>query len=79
MRVALVNMPVSDVGFPSLGLSLLKAALSRRKVTSDIHCLSNWFAEAIGMEQYNALARGKPPVHDLCAGWLFSEEIVWRP
>lgn len=78
MRVALVNMPVSQLEIPSLGLSLLKAEMAERNIHTDIHYLSNWFGEAIGYPLYSTLARGEPMVHDLNAEWLFAEAL-WGP
>lgn len=51
-RVLIVNMPFSNLRWPNLGPSLLKAALQRRGIGCDLAYLSFDFAERIGLEDY---------------------------
>ena len=49
-RVLIVNMPFSNLGWPNLGPSLLKAALTRRGIGSDLAYFNFDFAERIGID-----------------------------
>lgn len=51
-RVLLVNMPFSNLRWPNLGISLLKAALARRGIGCDLAYLNYDFAERVGLEAY---------------------------
>ncbi|NQT38405.1 MAG: RiPP maturation radical SAM protein 1 [Planctomycetes bacterium] len=55
-RVLLVNMPFSNLRWPNLGPSLLKAALPRRKIPCEIAYFNFDFAERVGLEHYNWIA-----------------------
>ena len=55
-RVLLVNMPFSNLRWPNLGPSLLKAALTRRGIDCDMAYLNFDFAERIGIEAYEWVA-----------------------
>jgi ribosomal peptide maturation radical SAM protein 1 len=55
-RVLLVNMPFSNLRWPNLGPSLLKAGLLRRGVACDMAYLNFDFAERIGLEPYEWVA-----------------------
>lgn len=55
-RVALVAMPFGAVDRPSLGISLLKAALVQRGIACDIHYLSFLFAARITLPLYDSLS-----------------------
>lgn len=54
--VVLVNMPFSSLRWPNLGPSLLKAALTRRRVESEIVYFNFDLAERLGAEHYAWLA-----------------------
>jgi ribosomal peptide maturation radical SAM protein 1 len=54
--VLLINMPFSNLRWPNIGPSLLKAALIRRGIGCDIAYLNFDFAERIGAEYYTWLA-----------------------
>lgn len=51
-RVLLVNMPFSNLRWPNLGISLLKAALARRGIGCDVAYLNFDFAERVGFDTY---------------------------
>jgi ribosomal peptide maturation radical SAM protein 1 len=55
-RVLIVNMPFSNLRWPNLGPSLLKAALVRRGIGCDMAYLNFDFAERVGLEHYDWLA-----------------------
>lgn len=55
-RVLLVNMPFSNLRWPNLGPSLLKAALMRRGIGCDVAYLNFDFAERIGLDAYTWIA-----------------------
>ena len=55
-RVLIVNMPFSNLRWPNLGPSLLKAALTRRGIGSDLAYFNFDFAERIGIDNYNWIA-----------------------
>ncbi len=70
LRVCLVNMPLAAIYRPSLGLSLLAAAL--RKAGIEVRTLypNIWFAEYFGLPLYEALLSTR--TEDALADWLFS-------
>jgi radical SAM superfamily enzyme YgiQ (UPF0313 family) len=55
-RVLIVNMPFSNLRWPNLGPSLLKAALARRGIGCDMAYLNFDFAERIGLDRYTWIA-----------------------
>jgi ribosomal peptide maturation radical SAM protein 1 len=55
-QVLLVNMPFSNLRWPSLGPSLLKAALGRRGIGCDMAYLNFNFAERVGLDLYGWIA-----------------------
>lgn len=55
-RVLIVNMPFSNLRWPNLGPSLLKAGLARRGIGCDIAYFNFDFAERIGLDHYGWLA-----------------------
>ncbi len=55
-RVLIVNMPFSNLRWPNLGPSLLKAGLARRGIACDIAYLNFDFAERVGLEPYEWIA-----------------------
>ncbi|QIE45511.1 RiPP maturation radical SAM protein 1 [Pseudohalocynthiibacter aestuariivivens] len=72
-NVAFVNMPLSTTQQPSLGLSLLKAALQEASIDSDIHYLNIWYAEVVGLD---ILARIEElPTAQLVGESLFVEAL----
>ena len=55
-RVLILNMPFSNLRWPNLGPSLLKAALAQRGIGCDLAYLSFDFAERIGLDRYTWIA-----------------------
>ena len=55
-RVLIVNMPFSNLRWPNLGPSLLKAALGRRGIGCEVAYLNFDFAELLGLEHYYWIA-----------------------
>jgi ribosomal peptide maturation radical SAM protein 1 len=74
--VVLVSMPFGPVFSPSLGLSLLKAALARQGVVASVRYFTIRFAEAVGQNFYCGIAEnGRPAVEDLAGEWLFNRAL----
>src|SRR5260221_7959242 len=75
-EVALVSMPFGPLFSPSIGLSLLKAALTREKISSRIHYFTIRFAELITSRFYLGIANGvRPSVRSLAGEWIFSAAL----
>jgi hypothetical protein len=55
-RVAIVNMPFSNLRWPNIGPSLLKAGLARCGIACDVVYLNFDFAEQVGLEDYYWIA-----------------------
>ncbi|MFH1922657.1 MAG: RiPP maturation radical SAM C-methyltransferase [Planctomycetota bacterium] len=55
-RVLIVNMPFSNLRWPNIGPSLLKAALVRRAIGCDVAYLNFAFAERVGIDRYEWIA-----------------------
>lgn len=77
-RVALVSMPFVDVNRPSIGLSLIKAHLTKRGIETDLHYLNLKFQELIDPKFYLWLVVGRPAQH-LLGEWIFSHALSGRP
>lgn len=73
--VLLISMPFGPLAQPSIGLSLLKAAVRRHQIDADILYLTLPFAELIGPSLYMQIANGIPSVVDLVGEWLFSRAL----
>lgn len=72
--VALISMPFGGVDRPPVGVTTLKAALTRRGVDSDIHFLNMVFAQWTGPQLYQWLSDRAS--HTLFAGeWMFASEF----
>lgn len=69
----LINMPFGGAHAPSIGLSLLKAALDRDGLPCEIRYLNQQFAERIGDEQYERIATGGSRA--LLGDWIFAERL----
>ncbi len=55
-RVLIVNMPFSNLRWPNLGPSLLKAALTRPGIDSELAYFNFDFAERVGLDNYSWIA-----------------------
>ncbi len=71
--IALVNMPVAATQTPSLGLSILKSALTDLNISTDVHYLNMKYAEFVGLEVLEALET--IPTAQLIGDWIFSEAL----
>ena len=70
MEVCLVSMPFADVQRPSIALGLLKAALARADIESEVVYGNFHFAESIGLVAYDAMQSA--PTDHLIGEWCFS-------
>ena len=67
-------MPFGSLERPALGISLLKAGMTRNNKTCDIRHLTNIFAKYIGFDEYNWISTKLP--HTAFAGeWVFSDMV----
>jgi ribosomal peptide maturation radical SAM protein 1 len=75
-KVLLVSMPFGTVTMPSLGLSLLKAALAHSKVTAEIRYLGIEFARRLGLASYDLIV--KRDQSSLIGEWVFQPSLYGR-
>lgn len=74
--VGLASMPFGPLFSPSIGLSLLKSALTRSGIDSKIHYFTLPFAEQVGMRFYLGIAGGiRPSMTKLTGEWIFSAAL----
>jgi ribosomal peptide maturation radical SAM protein 1 len=73
-QVLLVSMPFGPLFLPSIGLGLLKAALSSHTISGKTLYFTLQFAELIGVPLYLQIACEKP-VTDLIGEWIFSGSL----
>lgn len=72
-------MPFGPLLYPSIGLSLLKAALTRDGIPSRIHYFTLDFAEIVGSRFYTGVAGGmRPQLRHLAGEWIFSSALFPR-
>jgi len=74
-QVALVQMPIAMPRHPSLGLSLLKAGLTRAGLVSRVYYPNLRFAEAFEQNFYLNLNYGLPSLLALVGDWIFAEAL----
>lgn len=74
MRILLVSMPWHALERPSLGLSLLRAALEREGHSCDIRYLGFDFADSVGVDDY-LWVHGELPYTAFAGDWLFTEAL----
>ena len=74
MRVLLVSMPWHALDRPSLGLSLLRAALERDGHACEVRYLGFDLADSIGVEDY-LWVHGELPYTAFAGDWLFTEAL----
>jgi ribosomal peptide maturation radical SAM protein 1 len=72
--IAFVSMPFGPLGQPSIGLSLLRAALPP-SVRSTIFYFTIDFAERVGTHLYDLVADGFPETTALVGEWLFARDV----
>ena len=73
--VVLVSMPFDSPFQPSIGLSLLKAALAPLSIPVQILYLTLRFAERIGTSTYAEIVRLTSSVRDLAGDWVFAAAL----
>lgn len=69
-KVALVSMPFASIDMPSIGISLLQAALRRDDIECHTHYPNLRFAQHIGVPMYSWLAN--PTQVTLTGEWIFA-------
>jgi len=69
--VVFVSMPFGPIRLPSLGLSLLRAALARTGIASRIAYCNLDFAAVVGTRVYEEIAESAPEL--LVGEWIFAE------
>jgi ribosomal peptide maturation radical SAM protein 1 len=74
-QVALVCMPFSPYDYPSIGLSLLKAALIQRGIPGDVYYFNLTFAAQLGTDVYGAFA-ALPTTPALLGDWMFAKALL---
>lgn len=74
MKVLLVSMPFGALDRQALGISLLKACLTRRGIHCDIRYLNFPFAEMIGREEFNWI-NYEAPYTAFGGDWAFTEAL----
>lgn len=74
-RVLLISMPFGPLLEPSLGLSLLRAAVSSQAAQVRILYCTLAFANRIGPELYLKIANGEPSTCHLLGEWLFADAV----
>ena len=74
--VVLVSMPFGNILTPSIGLSLLKAGLERRGISSHIRYFTFAFAKTAGSSFYLDIADDREPsIHELGGEWIFARGL----
>jgi ribosomal peptide maturation radical SAM protein 1 len=74
-QVLLVSMPFGPLFLPSIGLGLLKAALTSHQIHSKAIYFTLNFAERIGSSLYQTISDGRPAIYDLLGEWIFSDAL----
>jgi ribosomal peptide maturation radical SAM protein 1 len=74
MDVLFAVVPFAEVARPSIGVSLLQAAVNRLGFSSRIHYFNINFAEQIGLDLYLRLANAFPP-DTLIGEWFFADLV----
>lgn len=77
MNVLLLSMPFGASDRPALGISLLKAALTRRNISCDVRYLFDDYVEMIGLKNYQWITDDLP--YTCFAGdWCFTLPLYGR-
>ncbi|MGR8981512.1 MAG: RiPP maturation radical SAM C-methyltransferase, partial [Gammaproteobacteria bacterium] len=74
MRVLLISMPFGALDRPALGVSLLKARLSKYGIACDIQYLNVRFAELTGIEEYRWVS-SELPYTAFAGDWTFTASL----
>jgi ribosomal peptide maturation radical SAM protein 1 len=75
VQVVLVSMPFAPLLQPSIGLGLLKAALTSQHISSKVLYFTLKFAGLIGTNPYLFISHGHPATYDLVGEWIFSSAL----
>jgi ribosomal peptide maturation radical SAM protein 1 len=75
LNVSFVVMPFCNVHMPALGVSLLKAGLTRIGISAQIHYFNLKFAERIGLELYDRIAETEFPSSLLIGELIFARSV----
>jgi ribosomal peptide maturation radical SAM protein 1 len=79
LKVALINMPFASLYRPSIGLSLLKAGLTKNDVECDVHYLNLKFADQVSPDLYDLIAEGTTFSSNALAGeMIFSQSLFGK-
>lgn len=73
--VTLVSMPFGILGYPSIGLGLLKGALVPLNISVNVLYFTLPFAEVIGTKVYQSIANSDIGTQNLLGEWIFSEAL----
>jgi ribosomal peptide maturation radical SAM protein 1 len=73
-KVLLLSMPFGAMDRPALGISLLKAALTRDGIGCDVRYPAFAFADLLGAETYHWVSSGLPYVA-FAGDWCFAEAL----
>jgi len=76
--VLFISMPFATAMAPSIGLSLLKAGLQRRGISSRVRYFTIELAEVLGDASYWAIAAqtGRLSVCELAGEWIFNGDLL---
>jgi ribosomal peptide maturation radical SAM protein 1 len=74
MDVVFAVMPFADPSMPTLGVSLLKAAIAHDGFSSSIRYFNIDFVDRIGVDLYRRIANSFPP-ESLVGEWFFAELV----
>src|ERR1700733_15003626 len=74
MDVVFAVVPFADVARPAIGVSLLKAGLTRRGFSSCIQYFNVAFAEAIGEDLYTHIS-DQTPSDSMAGEWIFADLV----
>jgi ribosomal peptide maturation radical SAM protein 1 len=76
-RIALINMPFTNLELPSIALTQIRAMIHERfstQVSIEVHYLNHDFAKYFGMECYEYLGRSFGSLHAGLGDWFFRQE-----
>jgi ribosomal peptide maturation radical SAM protein 1 len=77
MKVILCSLPFGAPDRPALGISLLKANLTRRGIACDVAYLFSEFAEMVGLDTYQWLT-DEVPYTSFAGDWCFTLPLYGR-
>lgn len=75
-KIALVNMPFSNLGMPSIALTQLQSVIKKKygdKVGVEIHYVTFDFARFLGLESYNVITNSMHSLNSGIGDWIFRQ------